>query len=212
MKQYIAIVASATTFLFANNAKAQFINDPYDYQRIEASYVNQALVVDIDDETDTQHTKGAEISYIKGLNITTRLPLFLELGGQLVVTHSNEKNNGKTEKYTFANIAIPVNLAYKLAFENSSNFSILPYVGPNFKLNIIGRYKKDDNKISFFDKDDVEHKAHRIQIGLNLGIGVNIASHLYVGYRFQPDFTKYIEDGDNEYKTYANYFTFGINF
>jgi len=214
MKKIISIFAVAA-FLFSANAKAQLVNDTEGYQRIEASFAVQKFITENDNHSEEDKTKGFELGFIKGISLTNRIPLFLELGGQLTWTHSKDEVDNVDNKVTFMNIAIPVNVAYKFAFANSENITIVPFVGPNFKFNVIGKEKWGDEKVSYLSKDDMggkDNRANIFQVGLNLGVGVNIAQRLYVGYRFQPDFTKYIEIGSIENKTRTNYLTLGINF
>lgn len=210
------MIFAAAAFLFNSEANAQLTKDTEGYKRAEASFHVQSI--DDDDYTDIS-AKGFELGYIQGININSNMPLFLELGGQLAFSHSKDevKVFGEKigdEKYTFMSLAIPVNVAYKLTFSNSENFSVVPFVGPNFKFNLIGKYEYGKEDGSFFDEDDMgeDAKAKRFQVGLNLGAGVNIAKTLYVGYRFQPDFVKYIKDGDYKVSSHASYITVGINF
>ncbi len=214
MKKITSLLAIAA-FIFATNAKAQLVNDSEGWQRIEASFAVQKFITEVDNHSTEDKTKGFELGYVQGINLTTRIPLFLELGGQLTWTHSKDEENGITNKQTFMSIGIPVNIAYKFSFANSETISIVPFIGPNFKFNLIGIEKYNDEKISYFNKDDMggeDNTAKRFQVGLNLGVGVNISQHLYVGYRFQPDFTRYIDLGNEENKTRTNYLTVGINF
>ena len=187
------------------------MNDSEGYQRIEASFAAQKT--DWGKDNSYTKTKGFELGYIKGINLTSRIPLFLELGGQLTWTHAKDEVYSVDVKHTFMNISIPVNVAYKFAFASSENITIVPFVGPNFKFNVIGKKKWGDEKTSYLSKDDMggkDNRANIFQAGMNLGIGVNIAHNLYVGYRFQPDFKKYFDEGD--VKTHTNYLTIGVNF
>lgn len=210
------MIFAAAAFLFNSEANAQLTKDTEGYKRAEASFHVQSL--DDDGELDIS-AKGFELGYIQGINITSNMPLFLELGGQLAFSHSKDEikflgEKVGEEKYTFMSLAIPVNVAYKLSFSNSENFSVVPFVGPNFKFNLIGKYDfGNDNDGSFFDEDKMgDAKARRFQVGLNLGAGVNIAKTLYVGYRFQPDFIKYSKEDDYKVSSHASYITVGINF
>jgi len=221
MKKFTFIVA-AIAALFTTNANAQLKNDTEGYKRVEASFVSQKF--DWGNDTDTK-LKGFEVGYLTGVSVTNKLPIFLELGGQLTWTHAKDELSKNNEiKHTFMSIAIPVNAAYKLAFASSENITIVPFIGPNFKFNLIGKQKGEldvdvadvidintSYDASYFDKDDMggdDNTAKRFQVGLNLGVGVNISKALYVGYRFQPDFTEYLEG----VKATTNYLTIGINF
>lgn len=202
----ITLIIAAIAALFSTNANAQLKNDTEGYQRYEASFVAQKFDWGHDAETKL---KGFELGYINGINLTTKLPLFLELGGQLTWTHANDDIMVGEIKHTFMSLAIPVNAAYKLAFASSETVTIVPFIGPNFKFNLIGKEKYDGEKFSYLSKDDMgDDRAKRFQVGMNLGVGVNINKTLYIGYHFQPDFADYL-DG---VKAKTNYITVGVNF
>ncbi|MCQ2229871.1 MAG: PorT family protein [Bacteroidales bacterium] len=209
----ITLIIAAIAALFSTNANAQLKNDTEGYQRYEVSFVAQKFDWGHDDNTKL---KGFELGYINGINVTNKLPIFLELGGQLTWTHANDEiATGEELKHTFMSIAIPVNAAYKIAFASSENITIVPFIGPNFKFNLIGKEKGsilgNEYDLSFLNKDDMggkDNKASRFQVGMNLGVGVNISKLLYIGYHFQPDFADYL-DG---VKAKTNYITVGVNF
>lgn len=229
----LSMIMCAAAASVAINAAAQLENDTEGYRRIEASFAASHYDNGENQDADIEHPKGFEIGYLQGINLTSKMPLFLELGGNVTWTHSKEENNWnesgveieKETKNTFMNVNIPVQAAYKFAFTNSA-FKILPFFGFNFKFNIIGKYKEHkeaefmgveqetDTKISYFDKDDMGSKdatANRFQLGLNMGVGVNINS-FYVGWRFQPDMIKYIKHDDDKVSSNTNFITVGLNF
>ena len=228
----VKVLVAAMLATFAVEAKAQLVNVTDDYTRAEVSFNAQSLRFVDDDDDDPFKSKGFALGFVKGINLTSNMPLFLELGGRLAWNHGKEKEtiptldvNGKEilglgvkheYKQTFMNIAIPVNVAYKFAF-SSSQITIAPFLGPNFKFNIIGKYKEeiDGDKeldLSYFDDDDFKETAKRFQFGLNIGVGVNINS-FYVGYTFQPDLSSYVKyDSDDKLKTRNQFVTIGLNF
>lgn len=222
----ITFILAAFAALFTAEANAQLVNDTDGYQRFEASFASGNMHNEVNlmglTAKDDEKTKGFELGYVKGINITTNMPLFLELGGNFTFLHNKNEDHGITTKLTMANIAIPVDVAYKFAF-SSSNFTILPFIGPNFKFNLIGKTRADLSQIAeedykskqnLFDKDDMgDNTAKRFQFGMNIGAGVNIGKILYVGYKLQPDFIRYMKiDSDNYSKTRTQYVTIGINF
>ncbi len=217
MKILKTFAASLVALLFATNMQAQLTQDTEGYQRFQLSFDAQRMQGK-DDGTkigDPLKTKGVALGFIKGINLVTTMPLFLELGGNIAWNHNKEKENDEEEKNTFMYISIPVQAAYKLTFSNSP-ISIVPFVGPNLKFNFMGKTttKDGDEKDKFKwlkDTDDGGADAKIFQFGLNLGVGVNI-NRLYVGYTFQPDFSPYVKDGDWKEKTINNLISLGINF
>lgn len=205
----VAVLAAMTA-----DATAQLTKDTRGWTRVELSFDAQKMKVkDGDKSWDGEKQKGAAIGFMKGINITSKMPLFLDLGARLAWLHSKDEFHGGDTKTTFMNIAVPVNAAYKLSFA-SSPISIVPFFGPNFKFNFYGRTKTsyDDGsevKIKWLDSDGRD--ARIFQFGLNLGVGVNI-ERFYVGYTFQPDIVSYVKHDGNKTKTINNFISLGINF
>ncbi len=221
----IKFLAVAVLAAFAANASAQLTKDTKGWTRVEVSFDAQKMKVkDGNDswESDNGKTKGAAIAFMKGVNITSKMPLFLDLGARLSWTHSKDSYSNSVSssdsKTTFMNIAVPVNVAYKLSFA-SSPINIVPFFGPNFKFNFYGRTKttttmggkETEAKVKWLSDKDGGYDARIFQFGLNLGVGVNI-NKFYVGYTFQPDLSSYVKDDDYKLKTINNYVSVGINF
>lgn len=218
------------------SASAQLTKDFTGWTRVELSF-------DVRKETyksgaasigNDESTKGLALAVMKGISISQKVPLFLDLGGRISWTHSSEDFTygdvvGSSwenrllddevvgaSKETYMNIAIPVNAAYKLSF---TKVSLVPFFGPNFKFNFLAVTKDDytdadlekkygENKENLL-KDDEYHRV--FQIGLNLGVGVNL-KNFYFGYTFQPDLSSWRKNGDYKTKTKNNYITVGYNF
>ena len=207
------------------NSAAQLRNDSEGYSRIDFSYVAEKFNSSKSDISDL-HTKGGSVAYVQGINLTTRIPLFVELGGNLTIAHGESKKSFMISdayyerKLTMVDISVPFNIAYKIAFENST-VEIVPFFGPNFKFNVIGKmhenkqYPSSSEKTSysFYKEDDMgDDKAQRFQFGLNLGVGFHIGNCLYFGYHIRPDVSKYadIQSAGLKYRTFTQYMTLGI--
>ena len=205
----IAILAAMTA-----NASAQLTKDTQGWTRVELSFEAQKLKYKDGSITwdSEEKQKGVSLAFMKGVNITSKMPIFLDLGARLSWLHSKDEFKGGDSKTTFMNVAVPVNAAYKLSFA-SSPISIVPFFGPNFKFNFYGRtkdtYGDEEIKTKWLDKDGMD--ARIFQFGLNLGVGVNI-QRFYVGYNFQPDISSYVKDGDQKTKTINNFISLGVTF
>lgn len=205
----VAVLAAMTA-----DATAQLTKDTHGWTRVELSFDAQKLKEKNNNASwDGDKQKGAAIGFMKGVNITSKMPLFLDLGARLAWLHSKDEFHGGDSKTTFMNIAVPVNAAYKLSFA-SSPISIVPFFGPNFKFNFYGRTKisYDDGKevkVKWLDNDGRD--ARIFQFGLNLGVGVNI-ERFYVGYTFQPDLSSYVKHDGYKTKTINNFISLGVSF
>ena len=218
----VAVLAS-----FAVEASAQLKKDLTEWTRIELSFDAQKFKEeswDYDSKT-TLEPKGASFAIMKGISLTDKLPIFLDLGGRLSWTHQKLEWHeedwyegeliNEVDKFTFMNIAVPVNAAYKIAFESTPNVTIVPFFGLNFKFNFFAREKFESDGLESYEKKynllkEEEGDAKIFQFGLNLGVGVNLRS-FYVGYNFQPDLSPFMKDGSDKLKTLQNYITVGIN-
>lgn len=189
--------------------------NPYD--RVSVSYVNTMLSTDVKNADDFS-INGVGIDYIHGFSLSKSFPLYLETGVKATLsfysredcTLSNIWNDDAENKYfktTFQTLsaAIPLNLAYKFTLTNGE-VSIVPYVGLNFKFNIMASgkqvYNPDNDfedskkdKFSLFDKKDLEEVASwdkdncwkRFQLGWHIGAGLNYRQ-LYIGLSYGTDF------------------------
>ncbi|MBE6340074.1 MAG: hypothetical protein E7069_04980 [Bacteroidales bacterium] len=182
-------------------------------------------------------TPGFGLGFIKGIELSKTKPLFLELGANAnflfkKADYSEGEDYKLTTKYSFLNLAIPVNLAYRIKVSDA--FSIQPFAGLNLKFNLLGKCKNEFEEDSYSFESEADFfsdkysegefsdgdsyfggdKAKRFQLGLNVGCGFNI-SKLYIGYTFQPDLTNYAEikaDETYKVKTRSNVITIGLNF
>ncbi|MDE5895086.1 MAG: outer membrane beta-barrel protein, partial [Muribaculum intestinale] len=118
-------------------------------------------------------------------------------------------------KEQFINLQVPVNFAYKFAI--ADGVSVSPYLGLNFKFNLVGRLKSvldyggldnediqdildgsgydsmsdfDSDWLSVFSKDDMGSKDatwNRFQMGWHIGAGLQYNA-FYLGVEYGTDF------------------------
>lgn len=189
--------------------------NPYD--RVSLSYVNTMFSTDVKGADDFS-INGVGVDYIHGFSLSQSFPLYLETGVKATLSFYsredcmigsiwNEDAEDEDWKTTFKTLsaAIPVNLAYKFTL-SSGDVSIVPYLGLNFKFNVIANGKSeydssddsgyddyyDDQKFDFFDKKDMGDKDNcwkRFQLGWHIGAGLNYRQ-LYIGLSYGTDFTE----------------------
>lgn len=109
---------------------------------------------------------------------------------------------------------IPVNLLYR--FNITDDFSISPYFGLDFRINLLGKNKAevtyndetDSEDINLFDDDDMGDEAWgRFQAGWHLGVGFDYRV-LHVGVEYGTDFNEIAE----KTKFATTSITLGLNF
>lgn len=103
--------------------------------------------------SDNINASGVAIKYIHGFGVSNSLPMFVETGLNVAFGFgSNDQESFEVfedldgigwiaTKSQFANLSVPVNFAYR--FNISDNFTIKPYLGINFKFNVLGRQKSE---------------------------------------------------------------------
>lgn len=187
-----------------------------DYTRLQASYVAFKLT-DTDDFGDKEiQPKGINLGAALGFSVTDNQPIYVEPGINLTWAHSAQDIDpiyGISErKFTYMNVAIPVNGVYK--FEVNDKVAISGHAGLNLKVNFMAREHLDDDKGSWLSRKDMgsrDDRANIFQLGGQIGCGVHLGT-FYIGYQFQSDFMKFQEfkAGGPSHKWLANYITLGI--
>lgn len=220
MKQIIV----AAAMLFASSVAMAQYADTDNYTRLQASFVTNKLSNAGDPGIEP---KGFALGITQGYSVSDQLPIFLEIGANLQWSHSAKdliSAPGKTVdyKFTYMNVAIPVNGVYKYTLNDKVAFS--GYAGLNFKVNFMGLQKS--NEAIFFDADKNEfskklnllskdamggrdYRANIFQLGGQIGLGVHL-SDIYIGWQYQNDFMKFLETNDDDkQRWHTNYITVG---
>lgn len=198
------------------------------YTRLQVSYISNSLTNAEFDGEDMVAPKGFVLGGVMGLPVSDVLPIYLEPGVTLSWSHSAKdlKTLGvkvAEEKFTYMNIAVPVNGVYKYELNDKVAFS--GHAGLNFKVNFMAKehnktfdpmsgkqLTKDD--FSWISKDDMgdrENRANIFQLGGQVGAGVHLGQ-FYIGWQFQTDFMKFQQDdvdGADKHKWHTQYITIG---
>lgn len=218
MKKFIL---GAVAVLMALGASAE------SYNRIQASYLNDRYSGNkyFDDDASFS-ANGIGVSYVHGFGLSESLPMFIETGLQFnTAINSNTLDgekfdvefNGDTyyvdlkakEKFTNINLAVPVNFVWR--FNVADKFTVSPYLGINFRVNVLGKVKdtvdvdtnlpsefKDElldeakdyeESMSVYSKDDMGKDGtwNRFQMGWQIGVGAEY-SNIYLGLQYGTDF------------------------
>lgn len=187
------------------------IANAQDYNRVAISYEHPTLSFNKDasmwdDKSESVGTNGFGINYIHGFSIAKNM--FIETGGNFNFNFGSKSDKWTEEdywsedktKFQNINLQVPVNYVYR--FNVAENISIDPYVGLNFKLNLVSKFKNEysdsdgDNDSSDWyncfssDEKDMGHKDatwNRFQMGWHIGVGCNYQRY-YLGIQFGTDF------------------------
>ena len=225
------VLASTTAFAqFANSGSGNNSSSSNDivkgYDRMAISYNSYKLSPD-DDDADDVSLNGIGAEWIHGFSLSSTTPLYLETGLKFMYGFKSEDDRdfwGDEEdctlKTTMMNIAVPINLAYRITFSGNSDVSLTPFTGITLKGNLTAKQKceydfddgdeEDDDEIDWFDKDDMggsKYTAKRFQLGWQIGAGLSYKA-LYVGLSYGLDFSEFAK----KVKTSNFAVTLGYNF
>ena len=242
MKKFKLFVLAAFLGL-ATSASAQFVNSgssnssasstssSFDFtsvktngwSRIYVSYLPSKMKLDYDDADDMKF-KGFQVGWLKGFGLTQRLPLYMEAGAAIQYrSYKDEESDSYydfSDKYNLLSLNIPVNLLYR--FNIKDDFSISPYFGLDFRINLLGKEKleytangeTESEDFNLFDKGDMEElyesdKAvwKRFQAGWHIGVGFDYRI-IHIAVEYGTDFNEIAEK--SKFATPA--ITLGLNF
>ena len=184
-------------------------------------------ILDFDKKSIT--LKGMDFNYLRGISLTQRFPLYLEVGARMTFdTYQDEWKDSdswgyerESDRINILALSVPVNVTYKYTFDNG--FYLAPFAGIHFRLNLLGQVKYDyeegnnygdydseDGTINLFktgddDDDDVyfdddEDACKRFQFGGQIGLNFGYkALNVGFAYYFDTPFYKYSSDYDSKY-------------
>lgn len=156
---------------------------------------------DADDESFT----GLSFGYSQAFSLTSSIPLFAEVGLGIQYSfysdaYEDDKDDYTEEiKFNMVSAKVPANLMYLFQIPNSS-ISLIPYVGVNFRYNILakekwtveGYYEDIEEEYNLFDKDDMgkDAKWNRFQLGWNIGAKARFGGKFLVSLSYGSDFSE----------------------
>ena len=160
MKKFIFSLACAACALTMSAQRASdaavSYNDVKDYNRIGISYNNDHYGFNKylkDDDFDGISTNGIGIDYRHGFSFCEH-PMFIETGASFNFNFGSKDwetaYDKETLKFKNFNLLVPVNFVYR--FSLTEDFSIAPYAGINFKINMVTKEKSE-----YVDYDDPQY-------------------------------------------------------
>ena len=111
---------------------------------------------------------GLSLGYMHANNIVKSLPLYVEYGANLVWMYGNANEKSSVDSYSISvttenkfnmfSVNVPVNLAFRLSFANN-DFSVTPYLGLNFRINLAGTRKETATAKAEYDGESYKATA-----------------------------------------------------
>lgn len=185
-------------------------NDCSNYNRFNFSYSTLKL-----SEFGLEDSyPGFRFGWTGGYSVVETAPFFVETGIDFSFnTKVLEEDKYSKEKSTTASLIVPLQLAYKLSFQNGAYIS--PYTGFHFKVNVLGKdtetsYHYDETEsYNWFDEDYGSYR--RFQMGWRIGGNIGYkAFNFNVGYML--DFIPLCKEGGEKIKTSSVHVGIGVNF
>lgn len=206
------------------------------YNRIYVSYLPSKLKTDgavdaffdgleelgLNGIDDITKMKGSfEVGYLRGIGLTSKVPLYLEVGGALQFRSSkwdySVSYDGGSDaikiKGNMLSLNIPVSLAYRININD--DFAISPNFGFDFRINLTGKLKGDatysysgeTEEYKFLDIDLFKDQTYedlegyeaewegwkRFQAGWHIGVGFDYRA-LHLGVKYGTDFNELTEN------------------
>ena len=179
------------------------------YNRVYVGYSGVKGKIDIDGADDMKFP-GFSVGYLRGIGLTQKVPLYLEVGGEIDFNRYSESEDGEDYKQTLLGLKIPVSLVYRLNI--NENFSISPLFGFDFRLNLMGKGKSESDGESedwnLFDDDEMDGEAYkRFQAGWHIGVGFD-----YKALHFGVDYGTSFNEITEKVKLATTSVTVGYNF
>ena len=208
-KLYFAIVTAMLLVSFS--ASAQFVqsgNGPAassDMEKVfntaEFSYSPTTLKYDIEGYGSSLDLNAVSLKWAQYRLLTPQLPIYLQYGAGLQYTWKSTKFDGENISLHLLTLDIPVNVAYNLTIPNTS-LAILPYLGLNAQVHLLGKASDDEISIDLFgdDMEDIleEDGLNRFVLGWQIGAKVCYDRYLF-GIGYNGPITNVLNI-DNEFK------------
>ena len=175
------------------------------YNRIYVSYLPSKLKVS-DSDGNIKMKGSFEAGYLRGIGLTSNVPLYLEVGGALQYRSYSEEDYGYETKFNMLSLNIPVALTYRINV--TDDFAVSPNFGFDFRVNVMGKEKVTEDGDELYDTDLFSDADwNRFQAGWHIGVGLDYRA-LHFGVQYGTDFNEIAE----ELKIATTSVTLGFNF
>lgn len=154
----LAVVTMAVSTASANKGAGE------DYNRVEIGYAPMFMsdMFYWGHPSSTAH--GVTGGYTRGIHLSKKWPMYIEVSGQLQYNHKYKSDIDAS--FDLLRLNIPVSFTWRFTLGSKKLFTIAPYAGLNFGINML--YNLDGNNM-FEDNDDI-YSANRFQLGMVEGI------------------------------------------
>ena len=185
----MAIATTASAQFVSGGTRSSMVADTDNYSRLELGYSPVTVLEELD-------LTGLSLGWTKGISLTQGLPLFLEVGANVMYSFG-EKYDIET---SLLSLNVPVTVAWK--FSPTESISLIPHAGLNLRGHILGTMSYDGEDLDLFDSDEGDGK--RFNVGGTVGLAANFNKFM-VGLGYTFDFNETWKEADK-----INYLTISI--
>lgn len=210
-------ILTAVVLLLGLCAQAQLVKDTKGYNTIELDYkytfyggkiktAGMLFDMDTDDSSD-----GFSLSYLRGISVSSSLPMFIEVGGAMNFSEGKfeEKKGMQSEKMKVTNLSfdVPVNFTYKFKWENG--WHVAPFLGVFARVHAYAHGKVAGIDTDLFESMDGD--INRIQFGGQIGVNAGYKRlNMRIAYQIESDIVDTRKDGGNGLSLSGSAFVTGI--
>ena len=185
----MAIATTASAQFVSGGTRSSMVADTDNYSRLELGYSPVTVLEELD-------LTGLSLGWTKGISLTQDLPLFLEVGANVMYSFG-EKYDIET---SLPSLNVPVTVAWK--FSPTESISLIPHAGLNLRGHILGTMSYDGEDLDLFDSDEGDGK--RFNVGGTVGFAASFNKFM-VGLGYTFDFNETWKEADK-----INYLTISI--
>lgn len=153
---------------------------------------------------------GLVFGYAHVSNVTSSLPLYVQVGGELKYSFNKKKNHDDA----FLSLKVPVSLTYNVPL--TDRFNLLPFAGIYGRYNVSGTSKDANGRdVNLFEKPtetSAQVAYERFQLGWQAGCNLLYRQRYLIGASYSRDISKLVLTADTKYTTFAFNFSVGLIF
>lgn len=141
--------------------------------------------------------------------------LYIQSGLYYTAKGCKDESEGVKETYKPSYLEIPILASYRYNFSDAAQLQV--NFGPYFAYGLGGKvkfeYRGETKEYDFFgDEDDDSYGAKRFDFGLQVGVGLTIAKHYFVGGGYEFGLTSLDRNSDYKLKNKNFFISVGYQF
>ena len=164
MKKVLVLLAVLTMTLGAG-AKSNILAGE-DYNRVEVGYAPMFMsdMFYWGNPWSTAH--GVTGGYTRGIHLSKKRPMYIEVSG--MVQYNHRYKSSIDTSLDLLRLNIPVSFTWRFTLGSRKLFTIAPYIGLNFGINMLYNINGDN----MYDDSNNIYSANRFQLGMVEGLNL----------------------------------------